>query len=145
VTAAARIVGIAGGVFGIIFGAIGMAIGGVGVGFGSHLMGAVMGVSIAAMVLAVIGIVGAVMADADSILPFLLMLIPGVAGFACITVFWLLPGILLVAGSALAYAGRKRAKSAAVAGSSLEWEAGSLAPSRKTDGTDAPSDTSSEW
>jgi hypothetical protein len=108
VVVVARILGITGGVFGIIFGALGMTIGGAGVAFGSDKLAVVTAVSVVAMVLAMAGIAGAILVDKNAMMSGLLMLIPGAAGFACITIFWILPGILLIVGGVIAFIARGR-------------------------------------
>jgi hypothetical protein len=101
VRTAAKVLGIVGGVFGIIFGIVAMLVGGMGAALGAE-GGATVGVlGFIAILLAVAAIVGGALASNHRIAAIVLLLVPTVGGFICISAFWILPGILLLVGGLL--------------------------------------------
>ncbi len=105
---AAKVLGIVGGVFGIIFGFIGMAIGGAGIALGAEGGGIITTLSVIAILLAIAGIVGGALANGHRLASIILLLVPGILGFVCISAFWTLPGILLIVGGILEIASGSR-------------------------------------
>ena len=103
---AAMVLGIVGGVFGIIFAVLAVVIGGAGVAFGAEGAGTVAGLGFVAILLAIAAIVGGALAKNHRKAAIVLLLVPGIIGFICISWFWILPGLLLLAGAGLETAAR---------------------------------------
>jgi len=108
----AMILGIIGGVIGLIWGIISWMVGGI-VGGLSELLGLGGGtmalLGFLTFVFAIMGVVGGGIARAKPKVAGILMLIAGFGGFSFFyfSLFWLLPGILLIIGGVLAILGRK--------------------------------------
>lgn len=90
------VLGLIGGIFGIIGGILALTIGGAAVAFGAK-GGATVGVlGFVAMLLSILGIVGAAIVKKNSKLGGVFMTIAAVGGVICISAFYILPGILLI-------------------------------------------------
>jgi hypothetical protein len=109
VRAAAKALGVVGGVFGIIFGIVALLVGGMGVAFAAEGGATVGALGFIAILLAIAAIVGGALANGHRLASTILLLVPGVIGFVCISVFWILPGILLIVGGALEILARGKA------------------------------------
>jgi hypothetical protein len=88
--------GIIGGVFGIIAGILAMSIGGVGSAFGADGANAVVGLGFAAMLFSILGIIAGAIAKSRPKLAGSLLLVSGIAGFICISLFFIISGILFI-------------------------------------------------
>lgn len=84
-----------------------MVIGGVGAAFEASDSGMIAGLGFAAILLAVLGIVGGAVAPSHPKASAVIQLISGVGGFVAISAFWLLSGPFLLVGALLALLGRK--------------------------------------
>lgn len=110
---AAKVLGIVGGVFGIIFGIIGVLIGGAGIALGADGGGTVTALGFVAILLAIAAIVGGAFAINRRTAAIILLLVPGVVGFVCISAFWTLPGLLLIIGGGLEIGAREKREAVA--------------------------------
>lgn len=104
-TATAAALGIAGGALGIIAGLIAMIFGGAGVLLfegGSQIMW----LSALGVILGIAGIVGGAMTRSNPEMATFIMAITGFGGFVAISLFWILPGALLIIGAVIAWSAR---------------------------------------
>jgi len=90
------VLGLIGGIFGIISGFIAMMIGGIGGAVGANGASTVGHLGMAAILLSVLGIVGAVMMNSKAKIGAWFMVIASVGGFISVSMFYILPGILLI-------------------------------------------------
>lgn len=98
---AALLCGIIGGVIQLVITVAGLGFGVVVASFGGG--GAIAGASLAAMVMAIIGIVGGALALAKPLVAAILMAVAAVLGFVFISLGFAIGGILLLIGAALAF------------------------------------------
>lgn len=112
---AAMVLGIIGGVFGILFSLLAMMIGGAGAAFNAEDSGMVMGLGFAAFFIAVAAIVGGALANKIPKASWIILLVTGILGFIAISAFWILPGILLIAGAIFEFFARMDKKMSAQA------------------------------
>ena len=104
-TTTAAALGIAGGVLGIIAGLVAMIVGGAGVLLFAN--GAqIMWLSALGVLLGIGGVIGATMTNNNPEMATLLMAITGFGGFVALSLFWILPGALLVIGAVIAWSAR---------------------------------------
>lgn len=87
------VLGLIGGIFGI-FGFIAMFIGGVDAAFNGH--SSIIGLGVGAIVLSILGIVGSVVVKGKAKLGGAFMTIAAIGGTICISMFYILPGVLLI-------------------------------------------------
>jgi hypothetical protein len=106
---AALILGIVGGVFGIIAGIFAMTVGGIGAAFQAEGAGTITGLGFAAILLGVLGVAGGGLALRYPRAGTLLQLIAGLGGFIAVSAFWIPAGVCLLAGTLLAFLGRRPA------------------------------------
>ncbi len=88
--------GIIGGVFGILASILAMVFGGIGSAFGAEGSNEIVGLGFAAMLFSVLGIIGGSISKSKKKLAGYLLLISGVAGFICISLFYIISGILFI-------------------------------------------------
>jgi hypothetical protein len=100
---AAMVLGALGGLAGSMFGA-GVAIL-AGFVYQSDLF---VGFGIAAAVMGLAAMVGGAIAENHKLAASVLLLVPGLLGFICLNVFWVVPGLLLLSGGVLEVAGGSR-------------------------------------
>ncbi len=101
-SATAMILGITGGILGVIAGIMAILIGGAGM----LLLGEPTGVAwlgATGIVFGLIGVAGGSMARTNPLPAGILMAIAGVGGFIVVSLFWILPGGLLLIGSLVAW------------------------------------------
>jgi hypothetical protein len=90
------VMGLLGGIFGVIASLLAMFIGGAAAAFGADGAGQITGLAVAALLLSVLGIVGAALVNSKPKLGGAFMLAAGVGGFICIFMFYILSAILFV-------------------------------------------------
>ena len=92
------VLGLIGGIFGIIcaFGAL--MIGGMGAAFEADGANTVIGLGWGAVALSILGIVGSVMVRSKAKVGGIMMTVAAIGGFICISIIYLLPGVLLLIG-----------------------------------------------
>lgn len=88
------VLGLIGGIFGIFSGFIAMFIGGVDAAFNGH--SDIIGLGVGAIVLSIIGIVGSVVVKGKAKLGGLFMTVAAIGGVICVSMFYILPGVLLI-------------------------------------------------
>jgi hypothetical protein len=89
------VLGLIGGIFGATSAVIAMFIGGVDAAFSSTGTSDIIGLGILALILSILGIVGASIVKMKSVLGGIFMLIAAIGGIICISAFYILPGVLL--------------------------------------------------
>lgn len=92
------VLGLLGGIFGIISALMALFIGGIDATFNSSGTSDIIGLGWAAVFLSVLGIVGSVVVKGKAKLGGWFMVIAAVGGIICISMFYILPGILLLIG-----------------------------------------------
>lgn len=92
------VLGLIGGIFGIICAFIALLIGGMGAAFEAEGANTIIGLGWGAVGLSILGIVGSVMVRGKAKVGGIMMTIAAIGGFICISIFFLLPGILLLIG-----------------------------------------------
>lgn len=100
--------GIIGGVFGIIAAIIAMMVGGVGAAFGASGAHSIVGLGFGAMLFSILGIIGGAIAKAKTKLAGWLLLISGIAGFICISAFFIISGILFIVAGLIGVFSKKK-------------------------------------
>jgi uncharacterized membrane protein len=90
------VLGLIGGIFGIIAGIMAMTIGGVASAFSADGANTITSLGIGAILLSVLGIVGAVVVRNKGKLGGLFMTIAAIGGIICVSYFYILSGILLI-------------------------------------------------
>lgn len=103
---AAIIIGVIGSFTGFIAGVLALTVGGIATAFGAEDSGLVVNLSLGAIAASVVGLTGAALAAAKPRLSAALMMVSSVAGVISISAFYVLPAILLVIASILAFIGR---------------------------------------
>ena len=102
---ASLVFGIVGGVFGILAGLFAILVGGIGGAFEAKDSALVAGLGFAACLLGACGIVGGALAPRYPIVSGILQAGVGLMGFVAVSLFWVLAGVLLLVGAALAVLG----------------------------------------
>lgn len=93
------VLGLIGGIIGIISSVIALFVGGIGSAFGAEGAGTVTGLGWAATLLSILAIVGAAIVKGKPKLAGIMLIIAGIGGFISISMFYIIPGILiLIAG-----------------------------------------------
>ncbi|AEW58643.1 TPA: DUF4064 domain-containing protein [Bacillus cereus] len=92
------VLGLIGGIFGIICAFIALLIGGMGVAFEAEGANTIIGLGWGAVGLSILGIVGSVMVRSKAKAGGIMMTVAAIGGFICISIFFLLPGVLLLIG-----------------------------------------------
>ncbi|PFC89764.1 hypothetical protein CN308_30175 [Bacillus cereus] len=87
-----------GGIFGILCAFIALFIGGLGSALEADGANTVIGLGWGAVALSVLGIVGSVMVRSKAKVGGIMMTIAAIGGFICISLIYLLPGVLLLIG-----------------------------------------------
>ena len=90
------VMGVIGGVFGIIASVLAMTVGGLGSAFGAEGADQVVALGFAAMLFSVLGIIAGAISKTKKKLSGYLLLISGIAGFICISMFFIISGILFI-------------------------------------------------
>jgi hypothetical protein len=88
--------GIIGGIFGILASILAMTVGGIGSAVGADGANSVMGLGFVAMLFSVLGIIAGTIAKSKTKLAGILLLVSGIAGFICISLFFIISGILFI-------------------------------------------------
>lgn len=127
---ASLVLGIVGGVFGILAGLLAMTVGGIGSAFEAEGSGSIVGLGFAAIMLGVLGIIGGALSNRSPGAASLLQAVAGVLGFIAISLFWVLAGVLLLAGALFAFLGRRSVSQQAPAANQPETMEGSGEASR---------------
>ncbi len=107
---ASLVFGIVGGMFGILAGLLAMMVGGIGSAFDAEGSGSVVGLGFAAILLGVFGIVGGALSNRSPGAAGIVQAVVGVLGFVAISLFWVLAGVLLIAGAVFAFLSRRSTK-----------------------------------
>ena len=102
---AGLIIGIFGSVAGFIAALIGLLVGGIDAAIGGGTELAWLG--FVALIVSIVALIGAALAIAKPRFSAITMLVCGVAGFVCISAFWIPAGLLLGIGALLTFLGRK--------------------------------------
>lgn len=97
------VLGVVGGIFGILSGVFAIFIGGFGAVLDIHSAETVIELGFGAVVLGIIGIIGGAIVNRNNKVASGLLLVSGILGFIAISVFWVIPGVLLIVGGALAF------------------------------------------
>ncbi|MCU5023751.1 DUF4064 domain-containing protein [Bacillus cereus] len=92
------VLGLIGGVFGIICAFVALLIGGMGAAFEANGANTVIGLGWGAVALSILGIVGSVMVRSKAKVGGIMMTVAAIGGFICISIIYLLPGVLLLIG-----------------------------------------------
>lgn len=88
------VLGLIGGIFGVFSGFLGMFIGSIDAAFNGH--SDVVGLGVGAIILSILGIVGSVVVKGKAKLGGAFMTIAAVGGVICVSMFYILPGVLLI-------------------------------------------------
>lgn len=94
--------GIVGGLFGILTGIIVMFIGGIGGAVGAEGAETVTVLGFGAILFGIIGIVGGALVTHNHRAGGALMLLSGILGFVTTSAFWIIAGLILIAGGIMA-------------------------------------------
>lgn len=108
--------GIIGGVFGIIASILAMTVGGIGSAFGADGADTVVGLGFAALLFSILGIIAGSIAKTKTKLAGYLLLLSGIAGFICISLFWIISGILFIVSGLIGIFAKKPAPVASAEG-----------------------------
>lgn len=100
---AEMILGVIGGIFGILFGIFAITVAGIGSIFGASDASLVFNLGFAAVLLGILGIVGGAVTNKNKKMAGGLMLATGLLGFIAISMFWTIPGLLLLIGGILTF------------------------------------------
>ncbi|HDX9654372.1 hypothetical protein COM65_19320 [Bacillus wiedmannii] len=92
------VLGLIGGIFGIICAFIALMIGGMGAAFEAEGAESIIGLGWGAVALSILGIVGCVVVKKNAKVGGIMMTVAAIGGFICISIFYLLPGVLLLIG-----------------------------------------------
>lgn len=92
------VLGLIGGFFGILCAFIALFIGGLGSALEADGANTVIGLGWGAVGLSVLGIVGSVMVRSKAKVGGIMMTVAAIGGFICISLIYLLPGVLLLIG-----------------------------------------------
>lgn len=92
------VLGLIGGIFGILCAFIALFIGGLGSALEADGANTVIGLGWGAVALSVLGIVGSVMVRSKAKVGGIMMTVAAIGGFICISIIYLLPGVLLLIG-----------------------------------------------
>lgn len=92
------VLGLIGGIFGILCAFIALFIGGLGSALEADGASTVIGLGWGAVGLSVLGIVGSVMVKSKAKVGGIMMTVAAIGGFICISLIYLLPGVLLLIG-----------------------------------------------
>ena len=92
------VLGLIGGIFGIICAFVALSIGGMGAAFEADGANTVIGLGWGAVALSILGIVGSVMVRSKAKVGGIMMTVAAIGGFICISIIYLLPGVLLLIG-----------------------------------------------
>ncbi|MDE9537504.1 hypothetical protein KKI91_23300, partial [Xenorhabdus bovienii] len=84
------------GIFGIICAFVALLIGGMGAAFEADGANTVIGLGWGAVALSILGIVGSVMVRSKAKVGGIMMTVAAIGGFICISIIYLLPGVLLL-------------------------------------------------
>ncbi|PHE53920.1 hypothetical protein COF68_33725, partial [Bacillus toyonensis] len=89
------VLGLIGGIFGIICAFVALLIGGMGAAVEADGANTIIGLGWGAVALSVLGIVGSVMVRSKAKVGGIMMTVAAIGGFICISLIYLLPGVLL--------------------------------------------------
>ncbi|PEI98387.1 DUF4064 domain-containing protein [Bacillus toyonensis] len=92
------VLGLIGGIFGIICAFVALLIGGMGAAFEADGANTIIGLGWGAVGLSILGIVGSVMVRGKAKVGGIMMTVAAIGGFICISLIYLLPGVLLLIG-----------------------------------------------
>lgn len=92
------VLGLIGGIFGILCAFIALFIGGLGSALEADGANTVIGLGWGAVGLSILGIVGSVMVRSKAKVGGIMMTVAAIGGFICISLIYLLPGVLLLIG-----------------------------------------------
>ncbi|EJQ14778.1 MULTISPECIES: DUF4064 domain-containing protein [Bacillus] len=92
------VLGLIGGIFGILCAFIALFIGGLGSALEADGANTVIGLGWGAVALSILGIVGSVMVRSKAKVGGIMMTVAAIGGFICISLIYLLPGVLLLIG-----------------------------------------------
>ncbi len=98
--------GIVGGLFGILTGIFAMFVGGLGGAFGAEGAETVTLLGFGAVLFGIMGIVGGALVTHNQKAGGAMMLISGILGFVTTSLFWIVAGLILIAGGILALRSR---------------------------------------
>ncbi|CAI8822443.1 DUF4064 domain-containing protein [Bacillus pseudomycoides] len=92
------VLGLIGGIFGILCAFIALFIGGIGAAFEAEGADSIIGLGWDAVALSILGIVGSVVVKKNAKAGGIMMTIASIGGFICISIVYILPGVLLLIG-----------------------------------------------
>ena len=104
------ILGLIGGIFGFFGALIALMVGGIGSVVKASGASSMMGLGWGAIIFSIIGIVGATLVKSKPKLSGWIMIISAVGGLICISLFYLLPFVLLLLGGLMALIKKDKAK-----------------------------------
>jgi hypothetical protein len=90
------VLGLIGGIFGVFSAIIALIIGGLDASFNSSGQSDIIGLGWAAVILSIIGIVGSVVVKGKAKLGGIFMVVAAIGGFISVSLFYILPGVLLI-------------------------------------------------
>lgn len=102
------ILGLIGGILGFFSGILALTIGGVGEAFNLLGAGELTGLGIAAIIFSIIAIIFSVISTKKPKLGGWIMIISGIAILICISLFGLLPAVLIITGGIMALVKKKK-------------------------------------
>lgn len=92
------VLGLIGGIFGILSAIVALFIGGVDAAFSSTGTSDIVGLGWSAVILSIVGIVGSVVVKSKAKFGGILMIISAIGGLISISMFYILPAVLLLIG-----------------------------------------------
>lgn len=103
------ILGLIGGIFGIISALMALFIGSAATAIGASGGSSVSCLGIVALILSILGLVGGCIVKSKTKLAGIFMIVAAVGGFICVSMFYILPGILLLIGGIMALVKKNKA------------------------------------
>lgn len=104
------VLGLLGGIFGLIAAVIALFIGGLGSALNLSGASTISGLGFLAIVASIIGIVGAAIVKSKTKVAGILMIIAAVVGIVAVSMFYILPAILLAIAGILALVKKEKSK-----------------------------------
>lgn len=100
--------GLVGGIFGVIAALIAMFIGGIAGAFEAEEASQVSSLGVAALLFSILGIIGSAFSKSKPKLAGTIMLVSGIAGFICISLFYIISGVLFIVAGFMGIFTRKQ-------------------------------------
>ncbi|SFJ67867.1 hypothetical protein SAMN02799624_05444 [Paenibacillus sp. UNC496MF] len=99
--------GIIGGIFGIIASIIAMMVGGIGSAFAADGANQIVALGFVAMLFSILGIIGGAISRSKKKLAGTFLLVSGIGGFICISLFFTISGILFIVAGLMGLLSKK--------------------------------------